>query len=85
MALEDAAVLSAVLSRDEDVPRAFATYENHRIARTGRVVRTSLRQASIYHASGLPRLARNAAFRLLGNNIFLSRLDWIYDWKPPER
>ena len=84
MALEDAAVLSAVLSRDEDVPRAFATYENHRIARTGRVVRTSLRQASIYHASGPFRLARNAVFRLLGNDIFLARLAWLYGWEPPE-
>ena len=85
MALEDAAVLSAALSRRVDIPEAFGTYEDHRLARTGRIVRASQRQASIYHASGLPRLARNAAFRLLGNNIFLSRLDWIYDWKPPER
>ena len=85
MALEDAAVLSAALLSPADIPKAFATYENHRLARTSRIVRASRRQASIYHASGPLRLARNAAFRLLGNNAFLSRLAWIYDWEPPER
>src|SRR5439155_4264178 len=44
IALEDAAVLSAALLSPADIPKAFATYENHRLARTSRIVRASRRQ-----------------------------------------
>jgi 2-polyprenyl-6-methoxyphenol hydroxylase-like FAD-dependent oxidoreductase len=85
MALEDAAVLSGILSAESDIPAAFSAYEEQRLARTNRVVRSSRRQAWIYHASGLLRLVRNAYFRRLGADAFLSRMAWLYGWEPPPR
>jgi 3-hydroxybenzoate 6-monooxygenase len=85
MAVEDAAVLSCTLSAGAEVREAFRTYERARRAHASRVVRSSNRQASIYHASGLLRLVRNAAFRFLGEGAFLSRMAWLYGWEPPRR
>jgi 2-polyprenyl-6-methoxyphenol hydroxylase-like FAD-dependent oxidoreductase len=85
MALEDAAVLSTILSVDRDIPKAFENYESQRLARTARAVRMSCRQGYGYHASGPLRLARNVILRALSSDAILSRLAWLYGWRPLER
>ena len=85
MALEDAAVLSAILSVETDIPKAFEVYERQRLARTARAVRTSCRQAYAYHASGPLRLVRNAILKALSGDAILARLAWLYGWQPRDR
>jgi salicylate hydroxylase len=83
MAIEDAAVLSAVLASGRDIAGAFSAYERQRLSRTSRTARSSRRQALVYHATGPLRLFRNAWLRYLTPGDFLSRMAWLYGWEPP--
>ncbi|HVE54964.1 MAG TPA: FAD-dependent oxidoreductase [Ramlibacter sp.] len=80
MAIEDARELQRVLAiaddRIVDVPTAFRRYALNRFERVGRVQERSLRNATIFHADGLLRRARNAGLRTLGARL----LDqpWLY-------
>lgn len=80
MAIEDARELQRVLAiaddRIVDVPTAFRRYALNRYQRVGRVQERSLRNATIFHADGLLRRARNAGLRMLGARL----LDqpWLY-------
>ena len=42
----------------------------------------SRRQGAIYHMGGLPALARDLTMRGLGAHRMMSRLDWLYNFKP---
>lgn len=80
MAIEDARELQRVLAiaddRIVDVPTAFRRYALNRFQRVGRVQERSLRNATIFHADGVLRRARNAGLRTLGARL----LDqpWLY-------
>jgi salicylate hydroxylase len=80
MALEDARELQRVLAiadeRIVDVPTAFRRYALNRWQRVARVQERSIRNGTIFHATGPLRVARNAAMRLLGDRL----LDqpWLY-------
>jgi salicylate hydroxylase len=80
MAIEDAREVQRVLgmvSEDiTDVPTALRRYALNRWERVARVQERSLRNGTIFHASGPLRLARNAGLRTLGARL----LDqpWLY-------
>lgn len=78
MAIEDADVLGRVLAdvSPNDVPAALQRYAEARWRRCAQVQARALRNATIFHASGVLRLGRDAAMRLMGERL----LDqpWLY-------
>ena len=86
MAIEDAAVVADMLAKYRDDPSdALRAYEGARWHRTARAQQVSRRQGRIYGLSGPEALVRNLAMRAMGGERLLSRYDWLYTWKPPER
>jgi salicylate hydroxylase len=86
MAIEDAAVVADMLGKYRDDPAdALRAYEGARWHRTFRAQQASRRQSRIYGMSGPQALVRNLAMRAMGGEKLLSRYDWLYSWKPPER
>jgi salicylate hydroxylase len=78
MAIEDADALASVLAdaTPPTVPDALARYAQARWRRCAMVQARARRNAVIFHADGLLRVARNAAMRTLGERL----LDqpWLY-------
>ena len=86
MAIEDAAVIADMLGKyRDDPPDALRAYEGARWHRTFRAQQASRRQSRIYGMNGPEALIRNLAMRAMGGEKLLSRYDWLYSWKPPER
>ena len=86
MAIEDAAVLADMLGKYLDDPSdALRAYEGARWHRTARAQQAARNQGRIYGLSGPEALVRNLAMRAMGGEKLLSRYDWLYTWKPPER
>jgi salicylate hydroxylase len=84
MALEDAETLAVCIARfGDDFPTAFAAYEAQRKDRVERVQRASRRNGTIFHASGLSRVARDAALRAAPGALMMARYDWLYGWDGP--
>jgi len=84
MAIEDAAVLAHRLSQHPDDPvPAIRQFQNDRLDRTARLVDLSNRNGTIYHLGGPLAFSRNAVLKRMSPDKVLSRLDWIYGWKPP--
>jgi salicylate hydroxylase len=78
MAIEDAWTLAACLYAHRDnLQQAPAAYENLRRARIRQVASRSALNGFAYHANGLAAKARDAVFRMRGQNM-LNGLDWIY-------
>lgn len=80
MALEDAAELGRVLSIAADpafdVPLMLQRFALNRWQRNAHVQARALRNGQIFHASGMMRLGRDAALRLLGRRLL--DLPWLY-------
>jgi salicylate hydroxylase len=84
MAIEDAAVLAAMLGKYLDDPAdALRGYEGARRHRVARVQNASRRQGSIYGMTGPEALARNLVMQAMGGEKVLSRYDWLYNWHAP--
>lgn len=84
MAIEDAAVLAYRLSRHPDDPvSAIRQFQDDRLDRTARLVDLANRNGTIYHLAGPMAFSRNAVLKRMSADKILSRLDWIYGWKPP--
>ena len=83
MALEDAAVLAALLSGvpNASVPARLAEFERRRRPRTTRVMEASSRNGRAYHLDGLMRRARNAVLATTPPHLFMRQYDWLYGWK----
>ncbi|HTT46571.1 MAG TPA: FAD-binding monooxygenase, partial [Pseudolabrys sp.] len=60
-------------------------YEGARWHRAFRAQQASRNQGRIYGMSGPPALIRNLSMRAMGGEKLLSRYDWLYSWRPPER
>jgi 2-polyprenyl-6-methoxyphenol hydroxylase-like FAD-dependent oxidoreductase len=85
MAIEDAAVLAAMLGRYRDDPAdALRGYEGARRHRLARVVKAARKQGRIYGLSGPEALLRNLTMRIKGGEKLRARYDWLYSWRPPE-
>jgi salicylate hydroxylase len=81
MALEDAQALGrclgAVRDRGVDVETALHRYALERWQRVARVQRRARRNGTIFHATGLLRLARDLAMRSAGGTRVMD-LPWLY-------
>jgi len=82
MALEDAVVLGQCCTNCTDFTPAFRRFEEIRRPRTARMTRTAQNLGRIYHLRSTAALARNIAMFALPSDISLSRLSWLYGWKP---
>jgi salicylate hydroxylase len=85
MALEDAAVLARETAASRPPEEAFQTYERLRRPRTARIQDQSRRMSHIYHAAGAMAFVRNLTLKLASPGFALSRLEWIYRWRPDDR
>jgi salicylate hydroxylase len=85
MAIEDAAVLAAMLGKYLDDPAdALRGYEGGRRHRVLRVQNASRRQGRLYGLTGPEALIRNLAMQAMGGEMLLRRYDWLYSWRAPE-
>ncbi len=84
MAIEDAQALAQACvalhkPTQASIHAALQTYAQARWRRNAQVQRRSRMQGYIYHASGLLRLARNAALQLAGGRA--TSPAWLYDYQ----
>lgn len=82
MALEDGAILTALLDRLAPA-EALARYQTLRAPRVARIVAAANKNASNYHLSGPARVLAHAALRSIGAvapQIMLRRFDWLYGY-----
>ena len=85
MALEDALVLADVLKPETaDIETALATYQHRRQARVVKVQSTAVTNGRIYHMSGPLAFSRDMVLRLSSPDRLAARMDWIYNWHPPQ-
>jgi salicylate hydroxylase len=78
MAIEDAAAFADALAgaAADQVPAALARYADARWQRNARVQMGARRNGRIYHATGLMRVGRDAALRLMGAELM--DMPWLY-------
>jgi 2-polyprenyl-6-methoxyphenol hydroxylase-like FAD-dependent oxidoreductase len=85
MAIEDAAVLGAMLARYRDDPAdALRAYEGARWHRVARTQQASRKHGRIYGLTGPEAAIRNLGMRLKGGEKLRESYDWLYNWRPPE-
>jgi salicylate hydroxylase len=79
MAIEDAVALAEALDGGSaaQVPAAFARYAQERWERNANVQARARRNGEIFHATGLVRMGRDAALRVLGPKLL--DVPWLYD------
>jgi salicylate hydroxylase len=81
MALEDAWVLADALAGHDTQDAGLAAYQAARLPRTTRIVEAANRNARVYHAHGLRRIALQGAMRVAGMvspAMALRQFDWLY-------
>lgn len=84
MAVEDAAMLAAMLGRHRDDPvEALRGYEGARVHRVRRVQQMSRMQGRLYGMSGPEALVRNLGMKIRGGERLRDRYDWLYSWRVP--
>ena len=81
-AIEDAQVLSQSLVEFEDIQTALKQFEQLRLPRVARVLKTARSNGRIYHLTGIPAAIRNLGLRNISGEKLLLKQDWIYRWKP---
>lgn len=81
LAIEDAAVLAALLDGTEDVPAALARYESLRKPRASRVQEAARSNGRTYHMGFPLSAARDVVIRRTGEAL-TERYSWIYGWRP---
>lgn len=82
-AIEDAYVLGRCLEKfAADSDTALRTWQTLRQKRVKRIAAQAADNLRIYGLTGGAALARNLAIRMLPGRLHLSRLDWIYGWRP---
>ena len=82
-AIEDGWVLAAMLAEKiRDPADALRAYEAARRPRVERIARVARRNLTTYEMTGISAHARNLALRILPASFLLSRLDWLFSWRP---
>jgi salicylate hydroxylase len=83
MAIEDAAALAWALAGStqgtvplNDVPAQLQRYAQARWQRNAQVQARAIKNGQIFHATGLMRWGRDAAMRLMGENLL--NMPWLY-------
>ena len=81
MAIEDAAELGSVLgaATPADAPAALQRYAANRWQRNARVQARALRNGQIFHAQGPMRWGRDAAMKLMGEQLL--DMPWLYGYR----
>jgi len=82
MAIEDAYVLAASLSKNAKIPDGLRAYQQARAPRVTRAIAAANANARNYHLSGIKAKIAHGGLRALGQvapNAFLGRLAWLYD------
>ncbi len=81
MAMEDAVTLGEALKlHNNDISKAFAQYQNARVARTARIVFSAREMGRIFHAKGVERLVRNDLWKGRSPERFYDAMEWLYGW-----
>jgi 3-hydroxybenzoate 6-monooxygenase len=81
MAMEDAVTLGEALKANgNDIEKAFARYQNARVARTARIVYSAREMGRIFHAKGVERLVRNDLWKGRSPERFYDAMEWLYGW-----
>jgi salicylate hydroxylase len=82
MAIEDGMVLARCLEASANVAEALRRYEDARLDRTSRIVRSSFDGASRLRNPQLadPRQAKEFMDRQFGPSTLATRFDWIYEY-----
>jgi 3-hydroxybenzoate 6-monooxygenase len=82
MALEDAVTLGEALRvHDGQFDKAFALYQDSRVARTARIVLSAREMGRIFHAKGVERLVRNGLWKGRTPERFYDAMEWLYGWR----
>lgn len=81
-AIEDAAVLGAMLSPEQPVEPCLAAYAAARRSRANRVQAASRRQGRINHLSGPMAFLRDLTLQKSTADQVLRRYDWLYRVRP---
>ncbi|MGA3303143.1 MAG: FAD-dependent monooxygenase [Methylovirgula sp.] len=81
-AIEDAAMLGAMLSPEKPIEPSLAAYAAARRPRANRVQLSSRRQGRIYHLAGPLAYFRDLALQKENPQRFLARYDWLYRTRP---
>lgn len=84
-AIEDAAMLGAMLSPEAPIEPCLAAYAAARRPRANRVQAASRRQGPIYHLGPPANFFRDFALRKAGAREVLSQYDWLYRVRPAVR
>ena len=81
MAIEDAAELSLALKEatSQNAPTALQQYTHNRWQRNARVQTRALRNGQIFHATGLVRMGRDVAMKLMGERLL--DMPWLYGYR----
>ena len=79
MAMEDAVCLAGELRNTQNFEQAFASYQNKRYLRTGRVQLTARLYGEAYHAAGVTRELRNNMLESRTDHQGYESLAWLYD------
>lgn len=83
-AIEDGWVIAWALGAcGSDVTAALQSYDRARRPRAERVARHSRSNLGVYEIGSPAASARNLVLRTLPASFLLSRLDWLYGWRPP--
>jgi len=80
MGIEDGVALATLLDRHEDLAAALAAYDRLRRPRIRRVAARGELNRLAWHARGPVALARDAVFRLKGDDRLAADLDWLYGY-----
>ncbi|MFN9746959.1 MAG: 3-hydroxybenzoate 6-monooxygenase [Betaproteobacteria bacterium] len=81
MALEDAVTLGEALRvSGNDWDAALQLYQEHRVARTARIVLSGREMGRLYHAAGVERLVRNSLWTGRSQERFYDAIEWLYGW-----
>ncbi|MGO9133865.1 MAG: FAD-dependent monooxygenase [Methylovirgula sp.] len=81
-AIEDAAMLGAMLSPQSPIEPCLAAYAAARRPRANRVQSGSRRQAKIYHLGEPAAFFRDIALRAMSQGQLLGQYDWLYRVRP---
>lgn len=81
-AIEDAAMLGALLSPNGNVAAGLVAYAAARRPRASRVQAFSRRQGHIYHLGEPAAFFRDLALQIMGERQLLGHYDWLYGTRP---
>lgn len=82
-AIEDAWIIAQALAISPGDPaHALSRFTRNRVPRVDRVAGLASRNLNVYELSGVPAFARNFLLRVSPAMLLLSRLDWLFGWKP---